>query len=70
MIRAIPGTNRPGLNRVVWDLLGEASEQLAPPNDMPQFVDAGAYEVTITYGERSASTSLTVLPAPGAEHKE
>jgi hypothetical protein len=66
----LDGTNRPGLNRVVWDLQPDAKQRLANPHNLPEFVPAGEYAVTITMGERTAKTTLTVRPAPGAEPKE
>ena len=68
VVRTLEGTNRPGLNRVVWDLLPEPDQLLGEDDDgLTQFVPAGEYTVTITSGDQSASTTLAVLSPPGAE---
>ncbi len=65
-LRTITGTNRRGLNRVVWDLQPEAKQRLGNPHGMEEFVQPGEYKVTVTHGDDSKSVTLTVLPAPGA----
>ena len=65
VIRTLTGTNRPGLNRVIWDLQADPKEQLGNPHGMPEFVAPGNYKITIKNGDNSESTTLTVLPPPG-----
>ena len=50
------------------------TERLALPNLVkmaaePEFVAAGEYKVSITYGDHKGQTTITVLPAPGSELK-
>ncbi|MHC4218794.1 MAG: WD40/YVTN/BNR-like repeat-containing protein [Planctomycetota bacterium] len=65
VIREITGTNRPGFNRVVWDLQAKPEQRLGNPDNLPEFVPAGTYTVTVVYGDRSESTTVEVLAAPG-----
>ena len=69
VLRKLVGTNRPGLNRVVWDLQPEEDQRLGNADNLPEFVVAGEYKVSITYGDHKAHTTITVLPAPGSELK-
>ncbi|MEE9129139.1 MAG: hypothetical protein V3T84_03910 [Phycisphaerales bacterium] len=69
VLRKLVGTNRPGLNRVVWDLQPEEDQRLGNPEDLPEFVPAGEYKVSITYGDHKGQTTITVLPAPASELK-
>ena len=64
VLRELSGTGRPGINRVVWDLQPEEKQRLGNPHGLPEFVAPGEYEVSITYGERSEKTTVTVLPGP------
>jgi hypothetical protein len=67
-VRKLSGPNRPGLNRVVWDLQPEEYKRMPNPDaDLGQklFVSAGEYKVTATYGKKTVSKTMTVLPAPG-----
>jgi photosystem II stability/assembly factor-like uncharacterized protein len=65
-VRKLTGTNRPGLNRVVWDLLPEKEQRLDNPHGLPEFVAPGPYEVEVSYGKRKAGTTVQVLPVIGA----
>ena len=65
-VRKLEGTNRPGLNRVVWDLEPEKTQKLGNPHGLPEFVAPGTYEITITQDERKAKSTVEVLPAPGS----
>jgi photosystem II stability/assembly factor-like uncharacterized protein len=69
-VRRLGGGNRPGMNRVVWDLEPEPFDRLSnPDSDLGQkaFVPAGEYTVTVTCGKAKARKSVTVLAAPGGE---
>lgn len=69
-VRKLGGGNRPGLNRVVWDLERESFDKLPNPDGdlgQKQFVPAGEYKVTVKRGKESVSRTFTVLPAPGAK---
>ncbi len=63
VVRKLTGTSRPGLNRVVWDLMPEKDQRLGNPDNLPEFVPAGAYEVTVSYGKKKERTVVEVLPA-------
>ncbi len=70
LVRKLTGTNRPGLNRVVWDLQREKHDQFDNPDSwlgQTHFVPAGDYTVNVSYGKRKAKGTITVLPAPGSE---
>jgi photosystem II stability/assembly factor-like uncharacterized protein len=67
-VRELTGTNRPGFNRVIWDLQREPHERFENYEaawGQTQFVPAGEYTVTVSHGKRTAKTKVTVLPAPG-----
>ncbi len=67
-VRKLTGTNRPGFNRVVWDLQAEKHNQFDNPDaflGQTQFVPAGQYTITVKYGKKHAKTKVTVLAAPG-----
>jgi photosystem II stability/assembly factor-like uncharacterized protein len=66
MVRTLTGTNRPGFNRVVWDLQAEPELRLGNPDGLPEFQAAGRYTVTVSYGDHEQSTTVEVMPAPGA----
>lgn len=72
LVRDISGTNRPGFNRVVWDLEREAYDRL-PDLDkdvgQKQFVPPGEYDIKVTRGKESAQGTVTVSPAPGSKAK-
>ena len=68
-VRKLTGTNRPGLNRVVWDLQLEEYDRLSNLDEwlrQTQFAPPGEYIATITCGERKAKRKFVVLPGPGA----
>ena len=67
IVRKITGTNRPGLNRVVWDLQPEKEQRLDNPHGLPEFVAPGRYEIAVSYGKQKAKTTVEVLPVTGAE---
>jgi photosystem II stability/assembly factor-like uncharacterized protein len=72
LVREITGTNRPGFNRVVWDLEREKYDRLPDPDaevGQKQFVPPGEYDVTVTRGKQKDSGTVTVLPSPGGETK-
>jgi photosystem II stability/assembly factor-like uncharacterized protein len=52
-LRTLTGPGTPGLHRVSWDLQGEPKERIGRPewNNAPEFVKAGRYTVTLTYGK-------------------
>lgn len=62
-VRSLGGGNRPGINRVVWDLKPEPHDVIGAADgwELP-FVAPGEYTVRATCGKDSAETKLTVLP--------
>ena len=62
VVRKLNGTNRPGMNRVYWDLQAEAPQKVGNPHELTEFMPAGTYQVTVTHGEESATVDLEVLP--------
>ena len=66
VLRKLTGTNRPGFNRVIWDLQPEKEQRLGNPEDLPEFVPPGRYTVTVSRGDDKASVTFEVLPAPGS----
>jgi hypothetical protein len=77
VVREIPGSGRPGLNRVVWDLQPDVKHRIptvdAQQLGQTQFVPEGTYRVTVTLPGRGpgirpekAETSVEVLKAPNA----
>ena len=69
VLRKLDGTNRPGLNRIVLDLQPEEDQRLGNADNLPEFVAAGEYKVSITYGDHDGQMTITVLPAPGSDLK-
>jgi len=72
-IRSLDATNRPGLNRVIWDLRRdprEAISDLRGGDGQPQYVPAGEYTVKMKYGEFKAQTKLTVDAKAGVHEGE
>ncbi len=72
-IRELDGTNRPGFNRLVWDLRPEPRETISESRgseDQPIYVPAGEYTVKMKYGDFKASTKLTVEAEPGVHEGE
>jgi hypothetical protein len=70
-VRELTGTGRPGMNRVVWDLLPDETQRLPNPDDevgRKLFVPPGKYRVTVSVGKRHESADVTVLPDPAARH--
>ena len=70
VIRNLKGPNRPGVNRVVWNLEGEKHDQFNNPDaelGQKPFVPTGKYKVTLTMGKLSETKDFEVLPAPGAK---
>ncbi|TWT45512.1 Dispase autolysis-inducing protein precursor [Phycisphaerae bacterium RAS1] len=67
-VRKLTGSNRPGYNRVVWDLLQEPYDRHDYLDEtmlgQKRFVPAGEYRVTISYGKRVAATTVRVLAGP------
>ena len=39
VLRKLKGTNRPGINRVVWDLQPEREQRLGNPDGLPEFIE-------------------------------
>jgi len=69
-IRTLSGTDRPGINRLVWDLQYEKHDDYGNPEawlGQTRFVPAGEYTVVVTVGEKKAKGSFTVLASPIAE---
>lgn len=60
----LTGTNRPGMNRVVWDLQPEEKQRIGNPDGLKEFVPAGTYDVTVTLGKRTKKVKLEVASAP------
>ena len=72
-IRELDGTNRPGFNRVVWDLRPDPREAIGEARGsdaQAAFVPAGEYTVRMKYGDFKASTKLTVDAEPGVHEGE
>lgn len=61
----LTGSNRPGLNRVTWDLLPDAKQRLDNPHGLPEFVPAGTYDVSVSQEKLNGKTQVEVLDAPG-----
>ncbi len=69
-VRTLAGPGTPGLHRVVWDLQGDPKQRIGRPewNNQPEFVRAGRYSVTLTYGECAPiKRTVEVRVAPGVE---
>ncbi|MCH7813418.1 MAG: hypothetical protein IID40_05290, partial [Planctomycetes bacterium] len=67
-VRELKGTNRPGINRVIWDLQYEKHDRLPTPDDdlgQTGFVPPGTYQATVTSGQQKVAKTFTVLAAPG-----
>jgi len=72
-IRTLDATNRPGLNRVVWDLRPEPRETISDVRGgggQPQYVAPGEYVVKMKVGDFKAETKLTVDARPGVHEGE
>ncbi len=72
LVRELEGSAENGVNRVVWNLRGEAppAEPGARRGREAPEVAPGRYEVTVRVGDRESSTSLDVLPDPRKEGVE
>lgn len=66
-VRTLEGGNRPGINRVIWNLQRPDNQQIGNPDGAPEFVAPGEYTLSITYGDHEGQAALTVLPAASAE---
>lgn len=72
VIRELSGPGMPGLNRVIWDLQADPKHRYRRPEEgmgQTQFVPAGTYEVTASFGDEKAETTVEVLPAPNAPER-
>jgi photosystem II stability/assembly factor-like uncharacterized protein len=72
-VRELDGTNRQGLNRVVWDLRPDPHEVLGETrgeDNTPLYVPAGEYTVKLKAGDTKLSTKLTVEAEPGVHEGE
>jgi hypothetical protein len=68
VMRKLQGSNRPGLNRVVWDLQMEKYDKIDNPDaslGQTAFVPPGEYTVNFSFGKAKASKTFTVLASPG-----
>ncbi len=65
VVRELTGPNRPGINRVVWDLQADEKQRLGDPHGMTEFVPAGEYTIELSYGDLTGTTTVEVLPEPG-----
>lgn len=66
-VRALTGSAKPGINRVLWDLQPEKHDQFQTPDKglgILHFVPPGEYKATVTFGKHSAEMSIKVLPPP------
>jgi photosystem II stability/assembly factor-like uncharacterized protein len=73
LIRKLQGSNRPGLNRVVWDLQMEKYDKIDNPDaslGQTRFVPPGEYTVNISFGKLKAKKTSTVLAAPGSDETD
>jgi photosystem II stability/assembly factor-like uncharacterized protein len=64
IVRKFDGTNRRGINRVTWDLQADKKFQLGNPDERPEFVAPGRYEVTVRTGDHRSTTTVDVGAAP------
>jgi photosystem II stability/assembly factor-like uncharacterized protein len=73
-IRELDASNRPGLNRAVWDLHGDPHEVISDSrggdDESAMYVPAGEYVVKMKYGDFKAQTKLTVTALPGVHEGE
>jgi photosystem II stability/assembly factor-like uncharacterized protein len=66
-IRALSGSNRPGINRVVWDLQYEPYDRFDNPESglgQTHFVPPGEYTAVVKLAETKVTRKFTVLPSP------
>ena len=64
LVRELTAPSRRGINRVVWDLQPPSMQRLENPDGLPDFVPPGTYEVTVTVGDETGTTTVEVLAAP------
>jgi photosystem II stability/assembly factor-like uncharacterized protein len=67
-VRKLEGPGTQGLHRIAWDLQEDPKQRIPRPewSDQPEFVPAGKYKVTFSYGELDAiERTLEVRHAPG-----
>jgi len=72
-VRELDGANRPGLNRVIWDLRPDPREAIGDQRGADAqvpYVAAGEYTVRMKYGDFKSSTKLTVEAEPGVHAGE
>lgn len=72
-VRELDGPNRPGFNRVVWDLRPEPREAIGEErgsDGQVAYVPPGEYTVRLKMGEFRASTKLVVEAEPGVHEGE
>jgi len=66
VIRELDGPSEPGLNRVVWDLQADPKHRFPTVEqerfNLPVFVPAGDYQVTVRIGDLSDEKPVKVLP--------
>ncbi len=70
-IRSLTGTNRPGINRVVWDLQYEKHDRFQNPESglgQTDFVPPGRYTATVSMDETEVKRTFMVLPSPIGEN--
>jgi len=70
-IRTLKGSNRPGINRVVWDLQYEKHDRFGNPESwlgQTRFVPPGQYTATVAVGKKKEKKVFTVLPSPIQKH--
>jgi hypothetical protein len=60
-----PGT--PGFNRLLWDLYPSSELLTAYGGEGRKFVKPGEYEVTMTFGDTTATQKVTVSALPDVE---
>jgi photosystem II stability/assembly factor-like uncharacterized protein len=64
VVRKLTGTTVPEINRVVWNLQPDSTEDRGQ-FDQPKFVRPGEYTVTLTVGEKKQTQKLTVEAIEG-----
>jgi photosystem II stability/assembly factor-like uncharacterized protein len=66
VVKTLAGTNAPGYNRAVWDLVPEEWQQLTDQGEdtlfVPFHVRPGEYKVKLAMGEHKAEGKFKVLP--------
>jgi len=67
-IRTLSGSNRPGINRVIWDLQLDPKDRGGTASGQTEFVPPGEYTVEISMGKSKGKKKLTVLPSPIADN--